>query len=127
GLLELGRRRPQEAVPHLEAVVRQQREQGWCDAAVTPHVSTDLVEAYVMDGRPAAASDLLDAFESDARRAGRPSALAAAARCRGLHERADQVEHWFGVALAFGRHEVSAFERARTQLLFAERLRELGR
>ena len=115
------------AIPHLEEVVRQQREQGWSDAAVTPHVSSDLIEAYVLDGRFAAATELLSVFETDARRTGRVSALAAFARCRGLLEHGDEAERWFASSLAHAETEVSAFERARTQLRFAERLREIGK
>ena len=127
GLLELGRGRPRTAIPHLEEVVRQQRKQGWSDAAVTPHVSSDLIEAYALAGRVAAATELLGVFETDARRTGRASALAAVARCRGLLEHGDEAERSFVTSLAHGETEVSAFERARTHLRFAERLRETGK
>ena len=127
GLLELGRGRPRSATPHLEEVVRQQREQGWSDAAVTPHVSSDLIEAYALEGRFAAATELLSVFEADARRTGRSSALAAFARCRALLEHGDEAERWFASSLAYSEAEVGTFERARTQLRFAERLREIGK
>ena len=87
----------------------------------------DLIEAYVVDGRPTAAAELLDAFAADAERAGRASALAVSARCRGLFERGDEADRWFAAALAHTDSEVSAFERARTQLRFGERLKEMGK
>jgi tetratricopeptide (TPR) repeat protein len=127
GLLELGGGRPRTAITHLEKVVRQQKEQGWSDAAVTPHTSPDLIEAYVLDGRTTAAAKLLDAFEVEAERAGRPTALAASARCRGQLERGDEAERCFEAALVHVEAEVGAFERARTQLRFGERLSEMGK
>ena len=125
GLLELGRGRPRTAIAHLEKVVHQQREQGWSDAAVSPHASSDLIEAYVFDSCPTAAVDLLDAFAADAERTGRASALAVSARCRGLLERGDEAERCFAAALAYAEDEVGTFERARTQLRFGELLNEM--
>jgi len=127
GLLELGNERPRAAIRHLERVVRQQHEQGWSDAAVTPHVSPDLIEAYALDGRHGKASELLMAFEADAKRAGRISALAAIARCRGLLDQGDEAERWFACSLEHAPTDVSTFERARTQLSYAERLNKHGK
>jgi GMP synthase-like glutamine amidotransferase/tetratricopeptide (TPR) repeat protein len=126
GLLDLGNGRPRPAIRHLEEVLRQQDDQGWSDASVTPHASCDLIEAYILDERSAAASELLRSFEADAERAGRASALAGVARCRGLLAHVDEFERWFASSLAHGESEVSAFDRARTSLRFSERLDEIG-
>ena len=115
GLLELGRGHPRTAITHLEKVVHQQREQGWSDAAVSPHD----------DGCPTAAAELLEAFAADAERTGRESALAVSARCRGLLERGDEAERCFSMALAHTEDEVGTFERARTQLRFGDLLNEM--
>ena len=127
GLLELGRGRPRAAIAQLEKVVYQQREQGWSTPLSVRTYPRILIEAYVLDGRPTAAAELLDAFAADAERAGRASALAVSARCRGLLERGDEADRWFAAALAHTESEVSAFERARTQLRFGERLKEMGK
>src|SRR5262245_33416587 len=125
GLLELGKGRPRNAIAHLEKVVRQQREQGWSDGAVSPHASSDLIEAYVLDGCTTAAAELLDAFAAEAERTRRASALAASARCRALLERGEEAERCFAAALAHTEDEVGTFERARTQLRFGEFLNEM--
>ena len=127
GLLELGRGRPRTAIAHLETVVHQQREQGWSDAAVSPHAYSDLIEAYILDGRSTAAAELLEAFAADAERAGRPSALAVSARCRGMLKHGDEAARCFEAALAHPELEVSSFERARTRLRFGECLNEIGK
>jgi GMP synthase-like glutamine amidotransferase/tetratricopeptide (TPR) repeat protein len=126
GLLELGSRNPTAAVPHFEETLRQQHSQGWSDAAVPPHVSSDLVEAYVLARRRSAAAELLADFDAAATRSGRPSALAASARCRAILERGEMAEGWFEKALAIGNDGASSFEVARTRLRYAEHLSRTG-
>ena len=83
----------------------------------------DLIEACVRAGRLDEAASALDHFEALGQRTGRASALAAAARCRGLLAADDEFEAAFAAALS--RHDATdtPFERARTQLCFGERLR----
>src|SRR5207247_51967 len=127
GLLELGGGRPDEAIPYLEEVRAHQEEQGWSDASVTPHVTPDLVEAYAGAGRLGDAHSALAAFASEAERTGRPSALAAAARCRGLLACDADIDSRFAEALRFGEDVTGPFEHARSRLLHATRLVRAGR
>jgi len=126
GLLELGAGRPGDAVPHLEGVRALQQEQGWSDAAVVPHVTPDLVEAYAATGRADEAHAALASFAAEAERAGRGSAHAAVARCRALLDDGTQAERLFAAALEFGEEETGPFERARTELLRGARLAAAG-
>jgi GMP synthase-like glutamine amidotransferase/DNA-binding NarL/FixJ family response regulator len=126
-LLELGRGRPEAAIPYLEDACRLQDEHGWSDAARTPHRRPDLVEAYALAGRAHEAHEALDLFRRDAARTGRPSALAAAARCDGLLAGDRDLDAAFAPALTTGADTVAPFERARTELLYGTRLAETGR
>jgi DNA-binding CsgD family transcriptional regulator len=88
----------------------------------------DLIEALVRDRRMTDALAQLDRFEARARALDRRWALAAAARCRGLLAEPDRVDACFARALEL--HEAagwSPFQRARTLLLFGERLRRSRR
>ena len=96
GLLELGRGRPEAAIPHLEETLRQQQAQGWSDAAVRPHVSTELIEAYVLAGRAADAAELLATFKAEAHRAPRAYAAAVGARCQALLESPEAAAGCYG-------------------------------
>ena len=83
GLLELSLGRAAEAAEALAPLVaflrrEQIREPG------TARVVPDYVEALIALGELDAASDLLDWYAYNAQQLGRPSPLAAAARCRGL-------------------------------------------
>ena len=127
GLLELGCGRPESAIAPLEDVRRLQQESGWSDAARTPHRLPDLVEAYALAGRNREAQAALDEFSLDAERAGRPSALALAARCRGLLAPDSELDERFGDALEASVETTGPFERARTELLFGSRLIAAGR
>jgi tetratricopeptide (TPR) repeat protein len=127
GLLHLGRGRAESAIVELEAACHLQDEQGWSDAARTPHRRPDLIEAYALAGRVEDARDALDRFGRDAERAGRPSALAAAARCRGLLANDIDLDEAFAEALSASPDTVGPFERARTELLYGSRLAERGR
>jgi DNA-binding CsgD family transcriptional regulator/tetratricopeptide (TPR) repeat protein len=127
GLLELGLGHPDAAIPHLEHVHRLQEEQGWSDASVAPHVSPDLVEAYVLDGRREDPAAVSERFSADAERSRRPSALAAAARCRAFLSDESQLDTRFAEALAAREEVTGPFERARTSLLYGTRLAASGR
>jgi hypothetical protein len=126
GLLELGRGDHPAAAAHLTELRDQQRAQGWCDAAVQPHRVPDLVEALHFAGNSAAAAEELAVFEEEATRIDRASAIAAAARCRGLVGPDDEIDHWFTIALDTGVSVSGRFELARTHLAYAERLISTG-
>jgi DNA-binding CsgD family transcriptional regulator len=127
GLLELGRGRPAEAAYHLETVVALDHDEGWCDAAVPPYHTPDLIEALVHLERVDEAAALSERFTAGAARAGRAEALAAAARCRGLLAGAGDYEAEFDEALAVAPQAWSPFERGRTLLCYGARLRREGR
>jgi DNA-binding CsgD family transcriptional regulator len=109
------------AIPHLEEACRLQDADGWSDAGRTPHRRPDLVEAYALAGRRHDAQVALERFERDAERTKRPSALAAAARCRGLLLE-QEPDAAFAEALRLGEEARTPFEQARTQLLYGTRL-----
>jgi len=127
GLLHLGRGRAEAAIEDLEAACERQDEQGWSDAARTPHRRPDLVEAYALVGRAEDAREALRRFEHDAERTGRPSAMAAAARCRGVLADPGELDAAFAEALNAHPNALGPFERARTELLYGTRLAENGR
>jgi len=83
----------------------------------------DLVEAYVRAGRNDDARGLVDTFQAHALEVGRAWPLATAARCRGLLADEDECASAFDEALAQHAMHPSAFERARTELVYGERLR----
>ena len=127
GLLELGRGHPESAIPHLEEACRLQDEDGWSDAGRTPHRRPDLIEAYACADRRRDAQSALERFERDAERTKRPSALAAAARCRALLMPEDRLDVAFEKALRLGDEAQTPFEQARTQLLYGTQLLKAGR
>lgn len=115
------------AIAHLEELRRLADENEVDEPSVLPF-SADLVEAYARTGHEAHARAELGQLERQAKVTGRRWALAAAARCRGYLGPADALDEHFGEALAL--HEAagwSPFQRARTQLLYGERLRRARR
>lgn len=118
GLLQLGLRRPDEALAPLETAERIVS----LGAVGEPWLflsAPDLVEALARAGQEARARDVLRGYEE--RAAGRVSASAAAARCRGILDAGWQDA--FDEALALHDEVPTPFERARTELCYAERLR----
>jgi DNA-binding NarL/FixJ family response regulator len=126
-LLELGRGHPESAIPHLEEACRLQDEDGWSDAGRTPHRRPDLVEAYALAGRSHDALQAFERFQRDAELTNRPSALAAAARCRALLAEDADLDAGFSKALSLGHEAATRFEQARTELLYGARLLDAGR
>jgi DNA-binding NarL/FixJ family response regulator len=118
-LLTLGQGRTKEAIEHLETVSRLPVAAQVRNPTVVPWVF-DLVEAYVREGRLEDAKDLLDA-----QRPAGPErwSRAAESRCRALLASNGDMHTAFERALAMEACAVMPFERARTQLLFGERLR----
>ena len=126
GLLELGRRRPDAAIPHFEVVATTFARGGIREPSVVL-TGGDLVECLVRTGRRAEAEDALCAFENLARRADRIGARAIAARCRGLLADDGAFEGPFEEALRLHREVEAPFEEARTLLCLGERLRRARR
>jgi DNA-binding CsgD family transcriptional regulator len=87
----------------------------------------DLVEACIRDRQVDRALDALEEFESQARTVGRLSALAAAARCRGLLAADGAFDEPLTSALALHDRVPTPFKRARTELVLGERLRRSRR
>ena len=83
----------------------------------------DHVEALARAGMPDRAQVSLDRFAAHAEATQRRWALAAAERCRGILAGAGDFAPHFERALALHEGDQQPFERARTQLAFAERLR----
>ena len=125
GLLELGHGRGERAIEQLEELCRSQAELGWSDAATTPHCRPDLIEAYVLAGRDQDARATLEAFQRDAERSQRPSALAAASRCRAMLAEESKLDIMFADAL--DHSGAGVFDRARTEFLYGSRLLAAGR
>jgi GMP synthase-like glutamine amidotransferase/tetratricopeptide (TPR) repeat protein len=126
GLLELGRGEFGAAVAILSDVCREQRAKGWCDAAIRPHCTPDLVEALLGTG-DAAAKVELDAFEADAERTQQRSALAAVGRCRGLLSNGPEAYAFLSRAAAADVDVVGPFELGRNRLALGAWLRRHGR
>lgn len=124
GLLELGRRDIQSAIAPLEETGRLMREWGIHDPFVIPWMP-NLIEAYAHAGRRSDGSVLCADLWQLARRTGLPWAHAVAARCRGLL--ADDFDDHFRRSLALFASLPTPFDRARTELAYAERLRRAGR
>jgi len=126
GLLELGRGDPEAAIVALEPVERIVQESGLGEPWLVQW-APDLIEACSHAGRTDRAAEVLEAFERQARATGRVSALAAAARCRGILAPDDGFEGRFVAALELHDRVPTPFERARTELAWGERLRRSGR
>jgi DNA-binding CsgD family transcriptional regulator len=120
GLLQLGLRRPDEALAPLEAAERIAA----LGAVGEPWLvlsAPDLVEALARAGQEERARDVLRDYEERVAGKGRVSAEAAAARCRGILD--TSWRDAFEEALALHAEVPTPFERARTELCYAERLR----
>ena len=126
GLLELGRGDPEAAIVALEPVERIVHEGGLGEPWLVQW-APDLVEACSHAGRTERAVAVLDGFERQARATGRISALAAAARCRGILAPDGAFEQRFVDAIELHDRVPTPFERARTELAWGERLRRAGR
>lgn len=126
GVLEASLGRHEKVLAELEPIQERIRASGLGELSLYP-CQPDLVEAYVRLGRIERAVEVLDWFERQAELTGRKWALAAAARCRGLLAEPADLDAVFGRALARHDDVPSAFERARTELVYGERLRRANR
>lgn len=126
GLLELSAGRPAEAVQALGPLVDFLRAEEITEHG-TARVVPDQVEALIALGELSAAEELLGWFEANAHRLQRRSALAAAARCRGLlaGARGDVDGAVAELRGAVDLHDGVAIplELARTQLAYGSALR----
>ncbi len=125
GLLELGRGRHQRAIAELEPAARLSESRGANPAAVP--LEAGLIEAYIRAGRTADAIDMLGPLERWAADNSDTWTLAGCARCHGLLAPDEALDRWFGEAIRRHDETTTAFERARTQLCYGERLRRARR
>jgi DNA-binding CsgD family transcriptional regulator len=127
GLLELGLARPLAAIEKLEPVADLAERHGLREPGVLPY-APDLIEAYARVGERQAAMRELAKLAELAGALDRRWALAAVARLHGLLGSDDDLDEHFGAALELHEQGAgSAFDRARTELLYGERLRRAKR
>jgi DNA-binding CsgD family transcriptional regulator len=123
GLLELGLARPLAAIEKLQPVADLAERHGVREPGVLPY-APDLIEAYARAGDREAATRELAKLSELANALDRRWALAAVARLHGLLGRDDDLDEHFGAALELHEQGAgSAFDLARTELLYGERLR----
>ncbi len=124
GVLHLGVGELDAAIAHLEASERRLAEFGVAEIATTMALP-NLIEAYARAGRTEQAWAELARLEETAERTQRTWTRACAARCRGLLTPTGFQRH-FRQALELHSSLPNAFDQARTELCFAERLRRAG-
>lgn len=90
-------------------------------------VDGDLIEAQVRAGKRSDARRQLARLLEDGELTNSGWAMAVGARCRGLLARGTDAIDAFEEALDLHEREQSEWERARTQLMYGERLRRLNR
>jgi DNA-binding CsgD family transcriptional regulator len=117
--------RLEEAAEHLERSAETAAVAGIGEPALVQW-APDRVEALVRLGRTDDAQDALDAFEAQAARTGRTWAQACVQRGRGMLASDDDAPGHFEAALELHDLSPQPFERARTQLVYGERLRRAG-
>jgi DNA-binding CsgD family transcriptional regulator/tetratricopeptide (TPR) repeat protein len=126
GFLELGRRRPQAAVDHLERVAATMDGGGFGEPGILWWAG-DLIEAHWRLGNLGAARRRTEALQAQATATGRVWAQAVAARAAGLLASTQaETEAAFAAALDWHDRLDAPFERARTLLCLGERRREAG-
>jgi DNA-binding CsgD family transcriptional regulator len=121
GELELGLGDAASAAGHFGRQRRLLAEHGITDADLDP--GPELAEACLRLGRPEKAAAASADFRSAARAKGQPWSRARALRCTGLLAPDDEFAAPFEQALALHAQTPDAFETARTQLAYGERLR----
>jgi DNA-binding CsgD family transcriptional regulator len=126
GLLWLGLGRTDEVVDELAPCARRWFDTEHVEPSGVPFVP-DLVEAYGRRDEPEAARELLARFRAVSEQTGRQWALAAVARCEGMLAAADDFARPFERSLELLTGSQLTLDRARTQLLYGERLRRAGR
>jgi DNA-binding CsgD family transcriptional regulator len=125
GLLELGQGNAEAAVPYLEWV-EQLATDGGLGGPWVVHWAPDLVESCSRIGDFDRARSVLETFAARAIATGHVSALAAAARCRGILAVGGEYATEFDTALSLHAQTDAPFECARTELAYGECLRRDG-
>jgi DNA-binding CsgD family transcriptional regulator len=120
GLLSLGLGDPAAAIGHLQPIVDVWLQSGLEEPGQALFVA-DLAEAHLLAGSGAAAAPAVERLRVQAANTGRPGSLAAAERAVGLL--ADDFEPHFERALALLDGGPLRLDRARTHLVYGERLR----
>jgi DNA-binding CsgD family transcriptional regulator len=112
---------PERALEHLSALEQTLGELSIVDADLSP--APELIEAHLRLGDAATAAVIAERHAAAARAKAQPWSLARAERGRGLVAPETEMGAHFTAALAHHSHTPDAFERARTQLAYGERLR----
>jgi len=123
-LLELSLGRPDRAVEQLDRIATS------AASSFEPGVfrwEADFVEALFRAGRADDARAALDRFAERAGGSMRIWTRASVCRCRGLLASVDDFDFEFGEAMRWHSRSPMPFERARTELCYAERLRRARR
>ncbi len=126
GLLALSRGDLDMAIVQFERAGDACRSFGTRDPGYLDYEG-DLVEAYARTGRFDDARRVLAQLREGARLTGGTWAAVASARCAALLGRDDEIDGHLAVAMAAHERLSMSFERARTQLVFGERLRRARR
>lgn len=124
GLLELTLGKPEEACRTMDFLGAAEDAIGLRQPGVVTWLP-DAVESAVRAGDRAAAEQLTARLADQSAATGNPWATATLARCRGMLSDDDRMVEHFESALQLQTHR--SFERARTQLCYAERLRRARR
>ena len=121
GELELGLGEAVRAAEHFEDQRRLLRELGITDVDLFP--AAELVDVYTRLGRENDAELVSAQFLAAAQAKGQPWSIARALRCRGLLADEGDLVAPFEDALRHHAETLDAFETARTQLAYGQRLR----
>ena len=121
GMLELGLSRTQRAEEHFEHQQRLLAALRITDPDLSP--APELIEASCRLGRAAEARRLAGTFSAAADAKGQPWSIARALRGKALAAEDDRFAAIFEDALSEHANTPDAFEHARTQLAYGERLR----
>jgi class 3 adenylate cyclase/tetratricopeptide (TPR) repeat protein len=121
GMLELGLGHPDEALRHLSECETFLQSSSINDPDLSP--APDVVDALLRLGRESEARQIAARYWAAAAAKGQPFALARAARAQALVADDQNFAELFAIALRHHDSTPDAFERARSQLSFGERLR----
>jgi DNA-binding CsgD family transcriptional regulator len=121
GDLELGLGHAEAAAGHFERQLQLLADHGITDADLIP--AAELTEAYVRVGAHDKALAIAGDFIAAASEKGQPWPLARALRCQGILAAESDFSTSFDQALVLHEQTPDAFETARTQLAYGERLR----
>jgi DNA-binding CsgD family transcriptional regulator len=121
GDLELGLGDAGRAAGHFGRQQELLGRLGITDVDLWP--AADLADAYLRLGRDDEARAVATAFAAAAEAKGQPWSRARALRCQGMVAADDAAAGYFDAALRMHEQTPDAFETARTQLAYGERLR----